>query len=242
REVGETGFVRAIDSSDEMASICKEKVDAAGLKNVEVICGDATETEGGPWDAILCAFGLWQLKDRGAALNAWRKSLSEAGKIGILTWGPVEDDDLFERVGRCLEHLEPELASPNPKTFATREAMAEMFESSELTMVRHTIVRHTLTFKSAEAFIDALKESCTWRRIWEDLGEVRVGHIAARFYGLVGGPDAVLAWNPPATLAIAGVPGSDIDIASRASVRVPITSTPLPMPAIKDPSRPLPKS
>ncbi|MEO7113373.1 MAG: class I SAM-dependent methyltransferase [Polyangiaceae bacterium] len=236
REVGETGHVRALDSSAEMAAICKEKVDAAGLKNVEVICGDAGDTEGGPWDAIICAFGLWQLRDRTAVLNAWRQSLSEAGKIGILTWGPVEEDDLFERVGRCLEHVEPGVASPNPKTFATREPMAEMFEQSELTMVRHTIVRHTLTFKTAEAFIDALKESCTWRRIWEDLGDARLAHVAARFYGLVGGPDATLTWNPPATLAIAGVPGSEIDIASRASVRVPAASTPA-MQAVKLPSK-----
>jgi ubiquinone/menaquinone biosynthesis C-methylase UbiE len=233
REVGATGFVRALDSSAEMAAICKEKVDAAGLKNVEVIIGDASECDGGPWDAIICAFGLWQLKDRTAVLNAWRPTLSEAGKIGILTWGPIEEDDLFEKVGRCLEHVEPSVASPNPKSFANRELMAEMFEKSELTMVRHTIVRHMLTFKTAEAFIGALKESCTWRRIWEELGEARLAHVAARFYGLVGGPDATLVWNPPATLAIAGVPGSEIDIASRASVRVPAATSSGSMLAVK---------
>jgi ubiquinone/menaquinone biosynthesis C-methylase UbiE len=239
REVGETGFVRATDASSEMVAICKEKVEAARFKNIEVHRADASDCTGGPWDAIVCAFGLWQLKDRVAVLSEWRKHLSDAGKIGILTWGPVEEDDLFERVGRCLEHIEPEVASPNPKSFATREAMAEMFEKSDLTMVRHTVVRHTLTFKTAEAFIAALKESCTWRRIYDELGDARLAHVAARFYGLVGGPDATLAWNPPATLAIAGVPGSEIDIASRASVRVPATSlTPLPMPAIKDPSKP----
>jgi len=237
REVGETGFVRAIDASAEMVAICKEKVEAAGLKNIEVVQADATNVDGGPWDAILCAFGLWQLKDRTAVLNAWRDALSDAGKIGILTWGPVEEDDLFERVGRCLEHIEPQMTSPNPKTFATRDAMTEMFERSELTMVRHTVVRHTLTFKTAEAFIDALKESCTWRKVWEELGEVRVGHVAARFYGLVGGPDAVLVWNPPATLAIAGVPGSEIDIASRASVRVPTSASSASILAVKDPSK-----
>jgi ubiquinone/menaquinone biosynthesis C-methylase UbiE len=237
REVGDKGHVRATDASAEMASICKEKVEAAGFKNIEVACADASDVEGGPWDAIVCAFGLWQLSDRTAVLNAWRKSLSDAGKIGILTWGPIEEDDLFERVGRCLEHVEPEVASPNPKSLATRELMAEMFEKSELTMVRHTIVRHTLTFKTAETFIGALKESCTWRRIWEELGDARLAHVAARFYGLVGGPDATLTWNPPATLAIAGVPGSEIDIASRASVRVPASSSTPSMPAVKPPQK-----
>lgn len=233
REVGETGFVRAVDSSAMMASICREKVEAAGLKNVEVLHGDASEIDGGTWDAVLCAFGLWQLQDRVTVLKAWRKGLSQAGKIGILTWGPTEEDDLFERVARCLQHCEPDVASPNPKSFALRDPMNEMFEKADLTMVRHTVVRHTLSFKTAEAFIAALKESCTWRRVWEDLGDARLGKVAARFYGLVGGPDAPLAWSPPATLAIAGVPGSEIDIASRASVRVPVAGSHPPPPAVK---------
>lgn len=231
REVGDTGLVRALDSSAMMASICKEKVDAAGLANVTVVQGDASEVDGGPWDAILCAFGLWQLEDRVSVLKSWRSALANNGKVAILTWGPVEEDDLFERVARCLAHCEPEIASPNPKSFALRDPMNEMFEAADLVMVRHTIVRHTLSFKSAEAFITALKESCTWRKVWEEVGDARMAKVAARFYGLVGGPDATLAWSPPATLAIAGVPGSEIDIASRASVRVPVSTS--SMPAVK---------
>ncbi len=226
REVGESGFVRAVDSSATMALICKEKVEAAELRNVEVAQADASEIDGnGPYDAVICAFGLWQLPDRVSVLKTWAKALNENGKVAILTWGPIEEDDLFERVGRCLAHVEPDVASPNPKSFALRDPMNEMFEQADLVMVRHTVLRHPLTFKTAEAFMTALKESCTWRRVWEDIGDARMAHVAARFYGLVGGPDAPLAWSPAATLAIAAKPGSEIELASRASVRVPAAAS-----------------
>ena len=101
--------------------------------------------------------------------------------------------------------------------------MSQMFEEAELSMVRHTVVRHTMTFKNAEAFVTALKEAGSWRKIWEELGDARLARVAARFYGLVGGPDAPLTFEPPATLAIAGHPGAEVQIESRrASVRVPV--------------------
>ncbi|MEO6421005.1 MAG: hypothetical protein ABIP39_16455, partial [Polyangiaceae bacterium] len=78
--------------------------------------------------------------------------------------------------------------------------------------------------KTAEAFVTAIREACTWRKIWEELGDARIARVAARFYGLVGGPDSPLTFEPPATLAIAGHPGAEIMIESRhASVRIPAT-------------------
>jgi ubiquinone/menaquinone biosynthesis C-methylase UbiE len=225
RAVGDHGHVVATDSSGEMIALCREKVQVAGFKNVECRQADALNAEGGPWDAVVCAFGLWQLPDRISVLSAWRKQLATNGKIGIITWGPPEEDDPFERVARCLAHLEPGYSAPSPRILSERDSMAQMFDEAELSMVRHTVVRHTLTFRSAEAFVTALREACTWRKIWEELGDERLGRVAARFYGLVGGPDAPLSWDPPATMAIAGHPGADVQIESRrASVRVPAAS------------------
>jgi hypothetical protein len=45
--------------------------------------------------------------------------------------------------------------------------------------------------------------------------------VAARFYDSVGGPDAPLTFAPPATLAIAALPGAEVELAHRPSVRVP---------------------
>ena len=227
RAVSPGGTVRATDASGEMIKHCCEQTDAAGFTNVHCEQADASDASGGPWDAVVCAFGLWQLPDRINVLRSWKKQLAHKGKVGIITWGPPEENDPFERVSRCLAHLEPDYDAPSPRILSERDSMAQMFEEAQLVMVRHTVVRHTMTFKSAEAFFVALKEACTWRRVWDELGESRMSRVAARFYGLMGGPDQPLSWDPPATLAIAGLAGDEVELASRrSSVRIP---------AVKDP-------
>jgi hypothetical protein len=105
--------------------------------------------------------------------------------------------------------------------FAERDPMAKMFEAGGLAMVRHTVVRHTLSFRSAEHFVAAVKESCTWRRLWEEIGDERMGRVAARFFERIGGPDAPISFESPATLAIAAVPGTEIELEVRPSIKVP---------------------
>jgi SAM-dependent methyltransferase len=223
RAVSAGGFVRATDKSQAMVRICTEQVARASLPT-RVTCepGDATDASGGPWDAIACAFGLWQLTSRVDALRAWRSSLAPRGKVGIITWGPSEAGQPFEVLRECLNAVEPEQAMPIPYVHAEREAMAKMFEEAGLAMVRHTVVRHTLSFRSAEAFVRAMREACTWRKVWEEIGDARMEHVASRFYEWTGGPDAPLTFEPPATVAIAGLPGAEVELDNRPSVRVPV--------------------
>jgi hypothetical protein len=222
RELGDDGFVRATDKSSEMVRICAERAKIAALP-ARIVCeeADATDASGGPFDAVVCAFGLWQLPDRTAALRAWGGTLAQHAKVGVITWGPPEKGLPFELMHECLRTFEPQLALPSPHIHATREAMSLMFEEAGLSMVRHTIVRHTLNFASAEAFVRALKEACTWRRVWEEIGDVRMGRVASAFYDLVGGPDEPLSFDPPATLAIAAIPGDEVVLPHRPSVRAP---------------------
>ena len=215
RAVGDAGFVRATDKSEQMVRICREQVKTAAFGNVEVEVADASETKGGPWSAIVCAFGLWQIEDRGALLRAWAESLSPGGKVGILTWGPPDTDGPFEILAACVRELEPALHVPSPHVLAEREPMSLLFDEGGLTMVRHTIVRHTLVFTTAEHFVRAVKEACTWRRLWEQIGEERFGRLAARFFEKVGGPDEPLSFDSPATIAIAALPGDEIELEHR---------------------------
>jgi ubiquinone/menaquinone biosynthesis C-methylase UbiE len=226
RAVGETGFVRATDRSAEMVRICAEQVALAHLSDhVECEQADAIDARGGLWDAVVCAFGLWQLRSRTDALQAWAKELAPKGKIGVITWGPGDPSQPFDRLEACLREIEPGLDRrsfpPEARVESSREAMATMFEEAGLTMVRHTVVRHTLGFKSAEAFVRAMREACTWRRVWEELGDERIERVAASFYSWWGGPDKPISFDPAATLAIAALPGSEVELAHRPSVRAP---------------------
>jgi hypothetical protein len=222
RAVGPHGMVRATDRSAEMVRICREQMDRARLVTpIECAQADASDASGGPWDGVLCAFGLWQLEARVESLRAWAGALSQRGKVGVITWGPGDPNEPFEQLANCLRELEPSHAVPAPHVEAERDAMASMFASAGLTMVRHTVVRHTLSFASAEAFVKALREACTWRRVWEELGDARLERVAARFYEQVGGPGTPVSFDPPATVAIAALPGTEVDLDNRPSVRVP---------------------
>lgn len=222
RCVGDAGFVRATDQSQEMVRICREQLDRAGLgTRIECAEADASDARGGPWDAVLCAFGLWQLPSRVDSVRAWGKELAPRGKVGIITWGPLDPGEPFQVLSDCLREVEPSLYVPTPHVHAAREAMAAMFEEAGLAMVRHTVVRHTLTFRSAEAFVTAMRESCTWRRIWEDIGDARMQRVAACFYERVGDAGTPLSFDPPATIAVAALPGAQVELQHRPSVRAP---------------------
>jgi len=221
RAVGPTGHVRATDKSAEMARICLEQARQAAFTNVEAGVADAHETHGGPWDAIVCAFGLWQMDDRPGLLRAWAGALAPRGKVGILTWGPPDGEGPFELLADSLREVEPEHHVPSPHVQADRDPMGALFEHGGLVMVRHTVVRHTLAFKSAEDFVRAVREACTWRRLYEELGEERFTRVAARFYDRLGGMDQPLSFDSPATIAVGARPGAEIELENRPSLRVP---------------------
>ena len=223
RRVGEGGKVRATDPSAAMLKLAREEAKKAGVANVlEVAQADADEIDGGPYDAIVCAFGLWQFSDdeRIDTLRAWSQALTPSGRIGIITWGPPEHDGPFELLTASLRELEPEFRTTTRQRLAEQSVMVSMLEEAGLALVRFRVVRHTHTFISAEEFVTSLREACTWRDIWEELGDERIERIAAHFYEKVGGPDAPITAQPPATLVIAARPGAEVHVRDAVSVRV----------------------
>lgn len=219
REVGPAN-VRATELDQALADVARLGLDAAGFPSVRLSVSPAEDVSGGSWDAVVCAFGLWQLDHRVDVLRAWRGALAPKGKVGVLTWGPPEENDPFERMMRCLAEREPAYALVPPRIHSGRDSMESMFEEAGLTLARHTVLRHTLSFPSAEAFVTALRCARGFDRAFAELGEARLGLVLARFYEEVGGPAAPLPWDPPATLAIAANPGTEVTLLSRSSMRV----------------------
>ncbi|MDB4938936.1 MAG: Aklanonic acid methyltransferase [Labilithrix sp.] len=242
RAVGDRGSVRATDPSDELIGICDEQVKKAGFPAVTCERADAEDIGEGNWNAIVCAFGLWTLTDRTSVLRRWAQALAPHGKVGVLTFGPPDDDDPFELLARALRELEPEAEAKPPRIEASRESFAKTFEDGGLALVRHTVLRHTVSFPTAEDFTAAIREGRTWRNIWAELGPERMGRVTARFYDQVGGPTAPLVFEPAATLAIAALPGAEVELAVRPSVVAPRLSSmppppnePTPRPARTEP-------
>ena len=71
----------------------------------------------------------------------------------------------------------------------------------------------------------AIREGCTWRQVWEELGPERMGRVAARFYDELDGPTAPLVFEPCATLAIGAPMGAEFELAARPSAVAPRLST-----------------
>jgi hypothetical protein len=212
RIVGPTGFVRATDKSDAMVRLCREQVARAAVQaRIECVVDDASAAQGGPWDAVLCAFGLWQIGSRCDALRAWASELAPDGHVGIITWGPREPGSPFDAMREALADIAPEHAVPDPYVHAERGAMEAMFAEAGLVMVRHTVVRHTLSFPTTAAFVKAMRAGCSWRQLGDVLGDATFDRIAVRFCDAFGGPLAPLAFDPPATLAIGVRPHGPTD-------------------------------
>lgn len=230
RAVGDRGFVRATDRHEDLVRVCCEQLEKAGFSAVQCERAEPSDVGDGEWNAIVCAFGLWKMESREAVLSRWASALAPNGKVGVLTFGPPSDDDPFEMLSRALKELEPNALHRPTRVDPTREGMAKMFESGGLSLVRHTILRHTITFESAEAFVDAIKEGRTWGKVWNELGPERMGRVTARFYDQVGGPTEAMSFEPAVTLAIAALPGAEVELANRPSVTAPTLSTIPPKP------------
>ena len=232
RAVGDKGHVRATDPSAEMVGIAADQVKKAGFANVIVERAEPVDATGQKWNAVVCAFGLWKIKNREEVLKSWAAALAPTGKVGILTFGPPDESDPFEMLAAALRDLEPNAVATPARIPSERDAMATMFEDAGLSLVRHTVLRHTVSFPSAEAFVAAIREGRTWRTIWEELGEERMGLVTARFYDKVGGPTEPLSFEPAVTLAIAARPGAEVELLTRPSAKAP------PLPSASQPKLP----
>lgn len=221
RAVGEPGEVRAIDASAEMIGVCASQLARAGFSTVTCERAEPRDVGAGAWDAIVCAFGLWAIEDRADVLRAWAGALSRSGKVGVLTFGPPDDDDPFELLSRALAELEPSAAARPSRVESKRDELAAMFEAAGLSLVRHTVLRHTVSFPTAEAFTRAISEGRTWGKVRDELGPERFGRVTARFFDQVGGPTTPLGFQPAVTLAIAALPGAEVALGSRPSVTAP---------------------
>ncbi len=219
RAVGASGAVLATDPSEQLAKMCEAQVHRAGFSAVKVACAPPDDVATGAWNAIVCCFGLWKLADKRGLLERWKGALLPTGKVGILTFGPSDETDPFELLSHALRELEPRAVKAPASLACDRASMSEMFEQAGLSLVRHTVLRHTISFQTAEAFVAAIREGRTWRSVWDELGDERMGLVAARFYDRVGGPTAPLSFAPAVTLGIAALPGAEVELASRPSAK-----------------------
>jgi hypothetical protein len=204
-----------------MVRIAAEQVRRAGFATA-ITCEEAEpiNTAGGPWDAILCAFALPRLADRLRVLTSWSQALDTRGKVAVSVWGPDEPGDPVDFLKKSLRQEAGSGMFTEPPFPTDRQAMARLFDEVGLELVRHTVVQHTISFRSTEEFASALVEGAGWNDAFARLDEEGRHRALVRFYDAMGGPDAPLVYRACATIAVACRPGADVEVEAVPSLRI----------------------
>lgn len=87
--VGPSGRVVGLDYAERMVEIARAKVHAAGLDNVELRTGDMTAIVADePYDAVLCALGLFFVDDMPALVRSFLHLVRPAaGRVAVTVFG-----------------------------------------------------------------------------------------------------------------------------------------------------------
>ena len=120
RQVSPSGSVVAIDQAPQMLAVARERMQAAGIRTVEFVEGDA-ETAALPldsFDAVVCRWGLMFFHDPVGALARFRNSLVPGGWLAAAVWGPPERVPMislpFSVLSRKLGQPPSLPSGPNP--------------------------------------------------------------------------------------------------------------------------------
>lgn len=92
RAVGQSGRVVAVDMSPEMLAIARERIDAAGLRNVELVESDAEalKLDANSFDAALCRWGLMFMPDLDGLVRGLHRALKPDGRFATAVWSVAD--------------------------------------------------------------------------------------------------------------------------------------------------------
>ena len=124
RAVGAGGVVWAIEAQRELLPRLKNLAEGEGLKNVEVLQGDAevvggTHLPDGAFDIAIAANILFSVEHKHEFVAEVRRILKKGGQALVIDW-----TDSHGGLG------------PHPGHVVTREAAEKMFESQSFSIVR----------------------------------------------------------------------------------------------------------
>lgn len=113
--VGPTGRVTAVDFTNEMLNVARERAAALKIQHVDFV-HSAIEDLNFPaasFDAVVSRWGLIFAADVPAQLRRIRAWLRPAGRIALATWTPMENSPGFQAVNTAVSRV-LNLPPPNP--------------------------------------------------------------------------------------------------------------------------------
>ena len=164
QRVGPAGTVVAIDLSPGMLAIARERADAAGLANVELIAADADSLDlaAGSFDAVLSRLGLMFMTDVPAGLVRLRELLKPGGRLAAAVWGsPAQGPMVSLPTAVVLRELGKTPPPPGPFNLSDADRLAEMTREAGFADVRTEPIPFHLDLASPAEFLRFQKDIAT---------------------------------------------------------------------------------
>jgi ubiquinone/menaquinone biosynthesis C-methylase UbiE len=109
KAVGPNGRVVAVDYAEGMLAIARQKVEAAGHKNVEFVQADVMELEYGPdFDAVICVLGIFFIPDMVAAASQMWSFVRPGGRLAVATLGAGVFEPFSSRFAEAVKQQRPD--------------------------------------------------------------------------------------------------------------------------------------
>ncbi len=181
--VGPTGHVRGIDAAPRMVELTRADVGSAGVGSfVDVTVGDANAPDVPPssFDLVASSLVLFFLSDPLGALRAWRETLRDGGRLGVTTFGPLNDEwNAVEQ--RLRSYLPPEQLDPRSNTggpFSSDAAMEQLVRDAGYVDVRTVTTTLEVRFEDPDAWY-RWSMSHGQRQFWERIPAEDVDQVRA---------------------------------------------------------------
>lgn len=164
RRVGPSGSVVAIDQAPQMLAVARERIQAAGIRTVEFVEGDA---EAVPlpldsFDAVVCRWGLMFFHDPVDALARFRSSLVPGGWLAVAIWGPPQRVPMISLPFSVLSRKPgqpPSLPNgPNPFALSESTRLEQVLREADFGHVQSELFTVTFEFASVDELLGHLGE------------------------------------------------------------------------------------
>lgn len=158
RRVGDTGYVLATDSAENMLEFAeryaaKERLDNISFERMDLDVLSVGETK---FDAGICRWGLMFAKDVVASLTVIRGLLRPGGIFAAVVWGPPERAEVHTLSNTVLMRTLDEPPVPTgkgtPFALSDRSKLEEYFASAGYTNVESQTVSVFHDFQTAEDY------------------------------------------------------------------------------------------
>ena len=159
RVVGQSGRVVAVDMSPGMLAIARERIDAAGLTNVDLVESDAESLRLDPhsFDAALCRWGLMFMPDLDGVMRAMHRALKPGARFATAVWSHADKVPmcgLARDAIRRITGIVPPPNAPDPTNLADTSILDRALVDAGFRDVTIERLIVTFEFPSADAFAD----------------------------------------------------------------------------------------